>query len=38
MYTARILKQAANELEELEKPIGRRLIKRIGRQTEFLVE
>lgn len=29
MYAARILRQAANELEELDKPVGRRIINEL---------
>lgn len=36
MYTVRILKQATNELEKLDKPVGRRIIKRITWLVENL--
>lgn len=36
MYTVRILKQATDELEELDKPVGRRIIKRITWLVESL--
>ncbi len=36
MYKTRIVKQTTNELEKLDKPVGRRIIKRIGGLAENL--